>query len=221
MTSPTPPPQQANDLTPNSTRPGVANASSTQPPAGYRARRRRPHQHARRQRAAVVAALAFVGSIVAANWLTGVYGLIPVGFGLTATAGTFAAGYTLFARDQLHDLGGRRAVLAGIATGAVLSAVLAAPQLALASASAFAVSELADLLVYQPLRRRGFVRAVVASNAVGAPLDTIVFLALAGLPIWATLPGQLWAKAPATLVPLAAAVAVRALLRHRFRPRRP
>jgi hypothetical protein len=63
------------------------------------------------------------------------------------------------------------------------------------------VSELADLVVYQPLRRRGFLRAVLASNAVGAPLDTIVFLALAGFPVWSALPGQLWVKAWATLIP--------------------
>jgi uncharacterized PurR-regulated membrane protein YhhQ (DUF165 family) len=98
---------------------------------------------------------------------------------------------------------------------------MAGPQLAFASATAFAVSELADLLVYQPLRRYGFIRAVLASNAVGAPLDTIVFLGLAGFPVWTALPGQLWVKACATAVPLAAVLAARALLRHRLRPPRP
>jgi hypothetical protein len=107
------------------------------------------------------------------------------------------------------------------AAGAVLSAVLAGPALAVASATAFALSELADLLVYQPLRRRGFLRAVLASNAVGAPLDTIVFLSLAGFPVWSALPGQLWVKAWATLIPVAAVLGARALLRHRFRPDRP
>ena len=63
--------------------------------------------------------------------------------------------------------------------------MLAGPALAVASAAAFAVSELADLLVYQPLRRRRFLRAVLASDTVGAPLDTVVFLALAGFPVCA------------------------------------
>ncbi|RSM64069.1 hypothetical protein DMB66_21340 [Actinoplanes sp. ATCC 53533] len=165
--------------------------------------------------------LAFAGGVVAANGLTARFGLVPVGFGLTATAGTVVAGLTLFARDWVHDVVGRRAVLACIAVGAFLSAVLAGPALAVASAAAFTLSELADLLVYQPLRRRGFLRAVLASNMVGAPLDTIVFLALAGFPVWSALPGQLWVKAWATLIPVAAVLAARALLRHRLRPARP
>ncbi len=70
----------------------------------------------------------------------------------------------------------------------------------------------------QPLRRHGFIRAVVASNAVGAPVDTILFLALAGFPIWAAVPGQLLAKATATAVPVACLLGARALLRHCLRP---
>ena len=98
------------------------------------------------------------------------------------------------------------------------SAGLAGPRLAVASGAAFAVSELADLLVYQPLRRHGWIPAALASNAVGAPVDTVVFLALAGLPVWAAMPGQLWVKAIATIVPVIAVSVCRALLRHRLRP---
>jgi uncharacterized PurR-regulated membrane protein YhhQ (DUF165 family) len=82
------------------------------------------------------------------------------------------------------------------------------------------LSEVADLIVYQPLRRRGWLRAVIASNAVGAPIDTILFLALAGFPIWAAVPGQLLAKATATAIPVGLVLAARtasAVLRHRVR----
>ncbi|MDG4795073.1 VUT family protein [Micromonospora sp. WMMD1082] len=186
----------------------------------HRVRHRRPTRPVRhRHRGAAM--VAFAGGVMTANWLTSTYELVPVGFGMTAAAGTAAAGYTLLARDWVHEVVGRRAVLACIAAGAVLSAVLAAPALALASAAAFAVSELADLLVYQPLRRRGFLLAVLASNAVGAPLDTVVFLTLAGFPVWSALPGQMWVKAWVTLIPVAAVLAAHALLRHRLRPDRP
>lgn len=223
MTSLTPPPTQPTDPAhhPAATDHRTSSALPRRAPA-HRSRHRLPtwlgrHQHTG---AAVMATLAFAAGVVTANWLTSTYGLVPVGFGMTATAGTIAAGYTLLARDWVHEVAGRRAVLACIAAGAVLSAVLAEPTLALASAAAFAMSELADLLVYQPLRRRGLLRAVVASNAVGAPLDTIVFLSLAGFPVWSALPGQLWVKAWATLIPVAAVLAARALLRHRLRPSR-
>ena len=152
-----------------------------------------------------------------ANWLTTRYGFIPVGLGLTATAGTYAAGLCLLARDCVHDTAGRAAVLAAIAAGGAASAVMAGPRLAAASAAAFVLSELADLAVYQPLRRRGFIRAALASNAVGAPVDTVLFLALAGFPIWTAVPGQLLAKATATAVPVAVVLLTRALLRHRQR----
>ena len=92
----------------------------------------------------------------------------------------------------------------------VASAMVAGPRLAIASVVAFALSELADLLVYQPLRRRGWIRAVIASNAVGASIDTILFLALAGFAIWTAVPGQLLAKAVVTAVPVAAMLAARA-----------
>ena len=168
-----------------------------------------------------LAAIAFAGTIVAANALTTRYGLIDVGFGLTTTAGTAAAGVTLLARDWLHDTAGRAAVLAAIGVGAAVSAGLAGGRLAVASGIAFLIAELADLLVYQRLRRRGWIRAALASNAVGAPLDTVVFLTLAGFGVWPSLPGQLWVKAVATIIPVALIAAARALLRHRVRPPRP
>jgi uncharacterized PurR-regulated membrane protein YhhQ (DUF165 family) len=168
-----------------------------------------------------LAAIAFAGTIVAANTLTRRYGLIDVGFGLIATAGTAAAGLTLLTRDWLHDVAGRRAVLAAIGVGAAVSAALTGGLLACASAAAFLLAELTDLLVYQRLRRHGWIPAALASNMVGAPVDTVVFLALAGLPVWAALPGQLWVKALATVVPLIVVAVARALLRHRLRPARP
>jgi len=191
---------------------GPGSGSGVQPawPAGLR--------RSRRIVATALSVAVFAICVVAANWLTSRYGFIPVGLGLSATAGTYAAGLCLLARDWVHDAAGRVAVLAAIGVGGVASAVMAGPRLALASAIAFVASELADLLVYQPLRRRGWVRAVLASNGVGAPVDTVLFLALAGFPIWAAVPGQLLAKAAATAIPVAVVLAVRALLRHRLRP---
>jgi uncharacterized PurR-regulated membrane protein YhhQ (DUF165 family) len=150
----------------------------------------------RRLAAAAALCAALVGSIALANWLTSHYGLVPAGFGLMVTAGTYAAGLSLGLRDALHEAGGYRWVLAGIAAGIGLSAVLGDGRIAFASAVAFGVAELVDLSVYVPLRRRGWRTAVVASNAVGAVADTFLFLAIAGFPLTAELVGgQLLVKA--------------------------
>lgn len=120
----------------------------------------------------------FVLTVWAANWLITTYGIVPVGFGLAAPAGVFAVGVTFTLRDALHELAGRKWVMAAIATGAVLSAFLS-PSLAVASGVAFAVSELADYSVYAPLRRRSWLAAVSLSNTVGLVVDSALFLWLA------------------------------------------
>lgn len=179
-----------------------------------------PHTPKERQMSArpwIVPALAiFVGSILAANWLTTQYGFIPVGFGYMSTAGTFAAGFTLAARDLLHDLIGRWRVVAIILACGVLSFALADPMIAIASAVAFTVAELADLAVYSPIRTRSrlgdkrWATAVIASNLVGAVLDTAIFLGIAfgAAAILPALAGQLVGKAWATVAYLAIGKAV-------------
>lgn len=160
----------------------------------------------------------FLVLVVGANWLTATYGLVPVGLGLVATAGAWAAGLVLVARDLVHDTAGRLAVLACIVAGAALSGLLATPQLAIASGVAFAISELADFAVYAPLRRRGWGRAVAASSVVGSVVDTVLFLWLAGFPIAMAMPGQMFAKTTAIAVVVVPVVVARAVLRYRLRP---
>lgn len=160
---------------------------------------------------AVTTAAALVLCVLAANWLTSNVGLVPAGFGLMVTAGTWTAGLALGLRDVLHDHGGIRWVLATIAAGIALSAVLADGRIALASAVAFGVAELLDLAVYAPLRKRQWHTAVFASNTVGAVADTLLFLTIAGFGLAPQLVfGQLLVKAVwVTLVFLAVAVSVR------------
>ena len=120
----------------------------------------------------------YILSIVGANWAITAFGLVPVGFGLVAPAGVYFAGLAFTLRDLTQEALGRRATVAAIVLGAGLSALLS-PQLALASGSAFLLSELADLAVYTPLRRRRWLLAVGLSNMVGLVVDSALFLALA------------------------------------------
>lgn len=151
---------------------------------------------------AVAALLIYCGSIVAANWLILNVGpvvlpdgshLVPVGFGLLAPSGSFAAGVTFVARDVVQRASGRWWALGAITGGTVLS-VLVSPRLALASGVAFLFSELVDFAVYTPLQERRFVLAVVLSGLVGSLVDSVLFLGLAGIPLAAALPGLLLAK---------------------------
>ena len=156
-----------------------------------------------RRRAEGLAALAaFILTIPLANWMIGHLGttcvpngpcLIPVAPGLAAPSGVLMAGLALVLRDIVQRRLGIAASAGAIVVGAALSALLAPAALVLASAVAFLMSELADLLVYTPLQRRRFILAVVLSSLVGLVIDSAVFLQLAFGSL-GYLPGQVVGK---------------------------
>lgn len=163
---------------------------------------------------AAAAAVTFVALVAASNWLTAKYGLIG-GF---AAAGTFTAGLVLAARDAVRETAGIWASLACIAAGVAVSAIMAGPVLALASGAAFAMSELADTVVYEPLRRQSRILALAWSNAAGSVVDSVLFLALAGFPLWPAVAGQVAVKWVMSVgLPLLVVGGARAVLRHRVR----
>ena len=104
-------------------------------------------------------------------------------------------------RDLTQDTLGRGWVVVAIVLGAALSA-LVSPDFALASGLAFLFSESADFLVYTPLRERGWIGAVTASNIVGLVVDSALFLWLAFNSL-EFLPGQIVGKAWMTALAVA------------------
>lgn len=131
---------------------------------------------------------AFALCIPAANWLIGNVGtvcvpngpcLIPVAPGLTAPSGVLMVGLALVLRDLVQRSLGVKWAAAAVLVGAGLSAFFAPPALVVASATAFLLSEMADLAVYTPLQKKGLVLAVFASSVVGLVIDSAVFLYLA------------------------------------------
>lgn len=156
---------------------------------------------------------AFAATIPAANWLIGNVGttcipagpcLIPVGFGLMAPSGVLMIGLALVLRDAVHELAGWKWALAAVLAGCALSLAFSPPALALASAAAFLTAELADFAVYARLRARGKALAVLASGAVGAALDSALFVWLAF--------GSLEFSAGTTLAKIYASLAVALVL---------
>ena len=144
---------------------------------------------------AIAALVGYIGVIVAANAMTNTFGLVPIGFGLLVTAGTFAAGAALILRDAVQVEAGKAWVLVAIAAGVALSYFLSSPALAVASGIAFAASELADFGVFTPLRDRSLPTAVLASSVISAPIDTVLFLWIAGFGVtWQAVLGQFLVK---------------------------
>lgn len=143
---------------------------------------------AQRRREGIIFLVLFGLTIPAANWLIGHVGttcvpngpcLVPVAPGLAAPSGVLMAGIALVLRDLTQRRLGIPVATVAILAGSALSGLLAPPALVIASATAFLLSEFADLAVYTPLVRRGLIGAVIASSLVGLVVDSIVFLWLA------------------------------------------
>jgi uncharacterized PurR-regulated membrane protein YhhQ (DUF165 family) len=83
----------------------------------------------------------------------------------------------------------RRVVFAGFAVAVVLSALLSTPRIAAASGSAFLLAQLADVAIFDRLRRQVWWVAPLTSSLLASAFDTAVFFTLAfagtGLP-WVT-----------------------------------
>ena len=130
--------------------------------------------------------VAYIATIWLANWMISNVGdcipngpcVIPVGFGLYAPSGVLMIGAALVLRDAIHETYGRRWVMVGIVVGAGLSAAIS-PALALASGVAFAVSEMGDFAIYEPLRRYSRPLGIAVSGTIGGAIDSALFLTLA------------------------------------------
>jgi len=141
-----------------------------------------------RTREGVLFLVLFALTIPAANWLIGHVGttcvpqgpcLVPVAPGLMAPSGVTMVGIALVLRDLVQRRLGTAISALAVLVGSGLSALYAPASLVVASATAFLLSEFADLAVYTPLARRRLVAAVIASSCAGVVVDSIVFLWLA------------------------------------------
>jgi len=131
---------------------------------------------------------AFVASVPLANWFIGNVGttcipngpcLVPVAPGIEAPSGVLVVGFALVIRDLLQRRLGVKWSVAAILMGTLLSATFADGALVVASATAFLLSEFADLVIYTPLQRRRLIAAVILSSIAGLFIDSVAFLYLA------------------------------------------
>ncbi|MFW5815417.1 MAG: queuosine precursor transporter, partial [Wenzhouxiangella sp.] len=118
-----------------------------------------------------------VAIVASANYLV----QFPVNDWLTWGALTYPLSY--FVTDLTNRWYGaeraRRVVYAGFVLAVILSVWLASPRIALASGTAFLLSQLMDVAIFNRLRRRAWWRAPLASSVIGSLVDTALFFALA------------------------------------------
>ncbi len=131
---------------------------------------------------------AMVAIVASANYLV----QFPVNDWLTWGALTYPISY--FITDLTNRWYGperaRRVVYVGFVLAVILSAWLASPRIALASGTAFLVSQLLDVSIFNRLQDGRWWRAPLISSILGSLIDTALFFALAfyatGVP-WLTL----------------------------------
>ena len=123
----------------------------------------------------------YVLCVVAANYSFAIMPTWQFGDAMVPTA-TFVVGITFVARDFAQRSAGHW-VLVAMAVALVISYFLADPKVAMASALAFAISELVDWAVYS-FTKKPFYSRVLLSSVLSAPIDSAVFLTYIGFGSW-------------------------------------
>ena len=142
-------------------------------------------------------AFAYIAAIVAANYG---FSTIPPWFifGAALPPMTFLVGAVFVLRDYAQrEIG--HVVLAPMAAGVAISYVLADPFVAVASGAAFAVSEAVDWLVFS-ITKRSLKDRILISSALSVPIDSVVFLVLAGFFSWVGLAVMVASKMVAAMI---------------------
>ena len=115
----------------------------------------------------------YIASIVAVNWAFIVVPPLPIPGG---------AVWPPVSRDYAQREIGHY-ILVAMGVGVVLSYFMASPAVAMASATAFLISELVDWAVFSFTGRR-FSQRILLSSLVATPVDSAVFLAMVGFFSW-------------------------------------
>lgn len=123
--------------------------------------------------------LVYVLLIAGVNLAFAVTPLIPLPNGEMWPPLSLVVGFTFVVRDYAQKHVGHNILWAMLA-GCAISWFMASPELAVASAAAFAVGELADWAIFT-VTRRPFSQRLLLSSLLGTPLDSLVFLTLIGL----------------------------------------
>ena len=141
--------------------------------------------------------VAYVISIVLVNWLFDAVPPIATPFGDFRIAAVIV-GVVLVLRDYAQREVGHRILVATLLAG-ILTWYMTNPFLALASITAFYISEMADWAIFS-FTRRPLQQRILISSLVSVPLDSFAFLYLANFLSPATFSMQVVSKAVGVLI---------------------
>ena len=120
---------------------------------------------------------AYILSIVVVNWLFVVVPGLDTPFGQLYLA-TLVVGAVFVLRDYAQREVGHKILLATLAAG-IITWFMTSPALAIASLTAFFISEMADWAVFS-FTKRPLQNRILISSLISVPLDTLAFLYLSG-----------------------------------------
>ena len=132
-------------------------------------------------------ALLYLLSILLGNAFVIWFGIVTIGW-LSFPAGVFWIGLTFSLRDFVQRYWGDWATWIWMIAASIITCFLNW-QVALASVSAFLVSEGVDWYAYRVLKK-DFVWRVVISNLISCPLDSLIFVGLVFGLLWPVIGGQ-------------------------------
>lgn len=141
--------------------------------------------------------ITYILSIVLVNWLFVVVPPLATPLGDLYLA-TLLVGAVFVLRDYAQRELGHKVLLATLIAG-IITWYMVDPFLALASLTAFAISETADWAIYS-FTRRPLQSRILMSSLVSVPLDTIAFLSLAGFLTFASFSTEVLSKAVGVVI---------------------
>lgn len=124
---------------------------------------------------------AYIAAVVAINWLFVVVPMVPV-LGTMFPPVMLIVGFVFVFRDFAQREIGHWVVIAMLVAGGI-SYFMSAPVVALASVTAFLISEAIDWAVYT-FTRKPLSQRILYSSAIAVPVDTVVFLQMVGFFDW-------------------------------------
>ncbi|ESQ75099.1 VUT family protein [Asticcacaulis sp. AC402] len=145
------------------------------------------------------------------NWCFAAVPQIALPDGGSWTPMAIVTGFVLVVRDfAQREI--NHWIIGALGVGLALSFLTSDPAVALASTCAFAVSELIDWAVYTFIRRP-LSQRVAISTAISAPLDSVVFYAIASTSISGIF--NIWSLASSVISKLIGVLVVYLILRRR------